>query len=402
MLILKIFFTFVFVELLIHYFLSKNKKKNTILINKDDEIPKFDEKKYNNFLKNSYDKKLGWIRKKNTKGFDSINEVKINFTIDKNGYRKLKKRKKNLFASFGDSYVFCRQVKDEETWQEQLSFNKNFNILNYGVGNYGIDQSILRYRDEKLDNKIKFVLMGFVPETICRIQSQWKHYLEFGNIHGFKPKFTLVNEKIKLISNPLMKKSKIDNLAKIIKEISKTDRFYEEKFKKNIFKFPYVFSFCKNLSFNLKVFSLIILKEIKFINLNQSKLNDLLFSMVMKRNIIQSHSFYNENKSTNLFGKIIDLYKSIALKKKHIPIIIVFPQLMDLKLNSRVNYQRFFLKLNNKIKVIDLTNVLLKKDTKKIYTNDKYGGHLSKYGNKVVSQFIFKELKKYYKYIDKL
>ena len=64
MLILKIFFTFVFVELLIYYFLSKNKKKNTILINKDDEIPKFDEKKYNNFLKNSYDKKLGWIRKK--------------------------------------------------------------------------------------------------------------------------------------------------------------------------------------------------------------------------------------------------------------------------------------------------------------------------------------------------
>ena len=102
--------------------------------------------------------------------------------------------------------------------------------------------------------------MGVVPETICRRQSQWKHYLEFGNIHGFKPKFTLVNEKIKLISNPLMKKSKIDNLAKIIKEISRTDRFYEEKFKKNIFKFPYVFSFCKNLSFNLKVFSLIILK----------------------------------------------------------------------------------------------------------------------------------------------
>ena len=402
MLFLKIFFTYVFIEFLIQYLLSKNKKKNTILVNKDDEIPKFDKKRYDNFLKNSYDKKLGWIRKKNTKGFDSINGIKINFSIDKKGYRKFKKRKKNLFASFGDSYVFCRQVKDNETWQEQLSSNKKFNILNYGVGNYGLDQSILRYKDEKLDNKVKFILMGFVPETICRIQSQWKHYLEFGNIHGFKPKFTLVNEKIKLITNPLKKKIKIDKLTKVIKEVSRTDRFYEEKFQKNIFKFPFVFSFCKNLTFNLKVFFLIILKEIKISNLSEIKLNDLLFSLVMKRNIEQSHDYYNENKSIKLFEKIIDFYKNLALKKNHIPIIIVFPQLMDLKLNSRINYQRFFLKLNNKIKVIDLTKLLLKKDIKKIYTNDKYGGHLSKYGNKVVSQFIFKELKKYYKYIDKL
>ena len=45
------------------------------------------------------------------------------------------------------------------------------------------------------------------------------------------------------------------------------------------------------------------------------------------------------------------------------------------------------------IHIIDLTSFLLKKNLKTIYTNDKYGGHLSKYGNKIVSKIIFSEIK---------
>ena len=99
--------------------------------------------------------------------------------------------KKNLIASFGDSYVFCRQIKDEDTWQEIISKNNKFRISNYGVGNFGFDQSILKYKRTALDRNTKFVIQGFVPETISRIQCTWKHFLEFGNIHGFKPMFIL-------------------------------------------------------------------------------------------------------------------------------------------------------------------------------------------------------------------
>ena len=34
---------------------------------------------------------------------------------------------------------------------------------------------------------------------------------------------------------------------------------------------------------------------------------------------------------------------------------------------------------------------------KKVYTNDKYGGHLSSYGNKLVSKYVFKKIIKYLK-----
>ena len=81
-----------------------------------------------------------------------------------------------------------------------------FNILNYGVSNYGLDQAILKYKRCKVSKNVKIVIMGFVPETITRIQSRWKHYTEFGNINGFKPKFDLVNNKLVLKPNPINKK----------------------------------------------------------------------------------------------------------------------------------------------------------------------------------------------------
>ena len=67
---------------------------------------------------------------------------------------------------------------------------------------------------------------------------------------------------------------------------------------------------------------------------------------------------------------------------------------MDLKLNSKKNYVNFFSTFKNELNVIDTTEFLLKNLNKKIYTNDKYGGHFSKLGNKLISIHIYKNLKK--------
>ena len=77
--------------------------------------------------------------------------------------------------------------------------------MNYGVANYGLDQAILKYQNTKLNKKTKFVIMGFVPETIVRIQTRWKHYVEFGNINGFKPRYYLKGKRLLLKKNPITK-----------------------------------------------------------------------------------------------------------------------------------------------------------------------------------------------------
>ena len=392
---LSLFIFLASLEILIQFLFKENKKENLILIDNTDYYPLFDKKKFKNFLKNSFNKKLGWERKKNSTGFDLNNKKLIKFSIDRKGHRKIFYTKnKKFFASFGDSYVFGRQVLDKDTWQEQIAKNSNFNILNYGVGNYGFDQSLIKFKNTKLNKEIKYIILGFVPETICRIQSHWKHYLEFGNIHAFKPLFVIRRGKLKLIPNPLNKRTKIKQLKNIIQKIQKIDRFYEEKFQKYIFKFPFFVSFIKNFNFNLKVFIMILLKEFKLIALSKEDFQNILFSYSMKRNILESHKYYNEPKSIELFKKLIEEFKRTTLKKKKIPILLILPQLMDLKLNSKKNYVNFFSTFKNELNVIDTTEFLLKNLNKKIYTNDKYGGHFSKLGNKLISIHIYKNLKK--------
>lgn len=387
-----IIIAFCIFEILIELIIKKVKKDFPWFVERRDEYPNFDKIKFKKYLLNSFNPYLGWVRKKNITGYDSLGEKKIKFTIDKDGSRKsAKKNKKNLITCFGGSYVFGRQVKDSETWQEQMSKNKNFYLSNYGVGNYGTDQAIIRYEKTKFKNSTKIVILGIVPEHICRIQSEWKHYFEFGNIHGFKPKYYLDKNKLMLKKVSINKKTKIKNIKNVIDKIKKTDRFYEEKFKKNLFKFPYLLNFFRNFNFNIKILYIFITKK-KDPHLRK----DFYLNEVIKRNIEQAHNYYKDEYSKRLFLEIIKRFKLIAKSKKQIPILVVFPQKMDIKLKkSNINYKNFFDKqVSKEIITLDLTKFFEKKKINNLYTNKIYGSHLSPLGNKFVSKIIYNFLKK--------
>ena len=120
-------------------------------------------------------------------------------------------------------------------------------VRNFGVGNYGIDQAFLKFEKMNCHNK-DVIIFGVVPETISRIHSYWKHYLEFGNIFSFKPKF-YINEKneIKKINNYLIRNQNISSIKKNIDYVKSVDYFYKKKFLNRIFKFPYILFLLKTL-----------------------------------------------------------------------------------------------------------------------------------------------------------
>tara|TARA_A100000164_G_scaffold315210_1_gene294742 strand:- start:233 stop:538 length:306 start_codon:yes stop_codon:yes gene_type:complete len=90
-------------------------------ITNEDEIPKFDKIKFNNFLSKSFDHKLGWKQKLDSSGF--LKKSKRLNTSEH--YRNLtNKNKIKLIASFGDSYVFSNHMNDKNTWEEQMSKKK--------------------------------------------------------------------------------------------------------------------------------------------------------------------------------------------------------------------------------------------------------------------------------------
>ena len=269
-----------------------------------------------------------------------------------------------------------------------ISKKKNTFIANYGVGNYGLDQAFLKFNLTRKRRETKVILFGFVPETICRIQSSWKNYLEFGNLHGFKPSVELIDNKLKFKKNFLRKNISFLQLSKLVEKIKDNDRFYKDKFLKYSFSFPYFFSFTKNFYFNLIIFKKILLSNKKVITL----IEEDMFPTIMENNIKFSHNLYVEEYSKRLMNKLIMYIFKKTKKKKLKCYFIVFPQLFDLKLKTRKNYQNFFKTFNNN-NIIDLTSVFLKqKNIKKLFINDKYGGHLSKKGNQLVAKELLKKV----------
>ena len=154
---------------------------------------------------------------------------------------------------FGDSFVFCRYSKNENTWQSQLGILNSYNVLNLGVGNYGLDQIYLKYKKTKLPKNIKTIFIGFVPETLSRCLCSWKHYHEFNNVYAFKPKFIRHKKGLKLINNPIENKKSFNKINEIINNLKNIEFFYKKKFLKYKLTFPYVFSLFINSKYNFKL-----------------------------------------------------------------------------------------------------------------------------------------------------
>ncbi len=359
------------------------------LITEKDEYPRFDKKALKKFFKNSFDQELGWVRKPNSKGIENGIHGNIEFHIDANGSRKNTIKKSVSVVSFGDSYTFCRQVEDNQTWQVFLSKKLNRKVLNFGVGNYGIDQALLYYKRQSLPPSTKIVILGFVPETICRIQSYWKHYLEFGNTFAFKPRYTLNNNNLVLHNNPIKKINDFDSIVEIIESIKNTDRFYKTKFRHVQFRFPYLIKFFVNFKRNVILLFLLIKKLIfNIFKASNTTIDNDPFSKIMIDNIKDAHSMYQDEDALELLEAILLEFRDEAYKRGHQPLVLVMPQLIDLKIIDKLGinpYEKFFDQLNKKIPVLDITKYMDKKVIGNLYAEDVYGGHFSVYGNELVA-----------------
>jgi hypothetical protein len=96
-------------------------------------------------------------------------------------------------VAMGDSFVFGNEVGARESWCAQLEEEvPSIEVANLGVGSYGIDQALMRWRrdGEKLDGDE--VWLGILPSGATRVATTYlpamRHWLPS---IAFKPRFVL-------------------------------------------------------------------------------------------------------------------------------------------------------------------------------------------------------------------
>ena len=372
------------------------------LIVEKDKIPILDKHGLSKFISHGFDPELGWVRKPNTSHDETGKFGKTNWTINQFCART-NPNFDNLESNtscYGDSFTFSRQVNDDETWVHHLSEFTNSNVLNFGVGNYGVDQALLRLKREFPKYPTKIVIMGVVPETICRIVSVWKHYYEYGNTFGFKPRFILKNNSLNLIENIIDGKDKFEKYQNYLEDINRYDFFYKNKFLKEKISFPYCITILKNLRRNFGIINWVQ-------KINQRKKNNFdctdiewnTMKIIMKINLDWRVKLFQDNETCELLKQILVEYANYGKKQNFKPVFIFLPQKDDiLFIKKNFNFYHNFVNELKKIEnlfCIDITKDMINiKEIDRMFSdNNEYGGHYSKDGNQKVAELIFNELK---------
>lgn len=384
-------------EIILQFWIRFVNKKFPWLIISKDEKPYLSKEGLNKFFKIGYDPELGWIRKPNTSNIENSKKLKSSWNINSEGARinPSYDSKKSQISCYGDSFTFCRQVNDDETWEHFLSKIYNTNVTNFGVGNYGLDQSFLRFKREIPKNHSKIVIMGIVPDTISRIMSYWKHYYEYGNTFAFKPKFELKEGKLFLLKNVIDEPIKFSNYVEYLEILKKNDFFYKEKFCKEKISSPYFISVFKNSKRNLSILYWITKISLrKKFNKSIEDIEWFPMKKIMEINLKWRLKLFQNNEATNLLKNIIIEYKKCAEENGIIPIFVFLPQKDDILFIK--NQYHFFKDFQEEIEKInglytlDIVNSLSQeKNLNLLFSDDNnYGGHYSKKGNETIAKIL--------------
>jgi len=102
-------------------------------------------------------------------------------------------------ALIGDSYTFGNSIKFEDTWGQNLQrrLGADFQVLNFGVDGYGVDQAYLKYLNKVRDWNPEIVIFGLISHDLYRSEVVYP-FISFPTwrFPFSKPRFLLQNDRL--------------------------------------------------------------------------------------------------------------------------------------------------------------------------------------------------------------
>ncbi|HBG60767.1 MAG: hypothetical protein A2Y03_04525 [Omnitrophica WOR_2 bacterium GWF2_38_59] len=315
----------------------------------------------------NYDKDLGW----NLKAHGKSGKFKANGQSIRayKEYSQLPKEGILRIAAFGDSFAHCDEVANNETWQHFMEKKSpDMEVLNFGVSGYGLDQAYLRYLKEGRKFHPHIVFICFMQNDYFRHVNVFRPF--YNNNTGVpltKPRFTIVNKKLILIKNPIGTK---EGLARIISR--------EKQYFALLGQYDYYWQVLPEKSL-FDIFASVRLVKI------------LMKMYLANENFLYQDNIYNpDSEAFKLTEKIVDDFYAEVERNGSIPVIVVFPDKVALKLYGLLHkrlYDRLVEKWkDNGYNYIDLMgNFLLETAPDNINSLFATKGHYNRQGNSYVA-----------------
>ncbi|MGE3174403.1 MAG: SGNH/GDSL hydrolase family protein [Planctomycetota bacterium] len=154
----------------------------------------------------SFDAELGWTVTPDRRDRIAGVEIRTNSLAARGAreYAAAPPAGTTRLLCFGDSYTFCIGVADADTWQAQLeALDDGVEAINFGVGAYGVDQALLRFRRVGPALRPDALCIGIMLENIGRHVNRYRPvYFPQSPMPFTKPRFVLRDDRLELLPSP--------------------------------------------------------------------------------------------------------------------------------------------------------------------------------------------------------
>lgn len=283
-------------------------------------------------------------------------------------------------SAFGDSFTFGSDVTNDDTWELQLEEqDPRFEVLNFGVGAYGLDQAYLRYLQDGVHFHSDIVIIGFMSENIYRNLNVFRpFYSSSYKVLYTKPRFSVENGNLILIKNPLATREDYARFVAddqtVLKEIGRKDYYYQIGYLAG---------------------SMDRLPSVRLFKIATRSLKERLNPVVTREG-----SYAVTSEAFHLTTRLLHAFYCAALQQDSLPVIVIYPDLGDLSRHRDHQPKRYeplleHLRMNS-FRYLDQLDALVAYDPNVPRDQLTVGqwGHYSRLGNKIVATSLQNYLKK--------
>ncbi len=284
-------------------------------------------------------------------------------------------------SAFGDSFTLGSEVQNQDTWEEQLHrSDARFEVLNFGMGGYGLDQAYLRYQRDGVAFGSDIVIIGYMSENLCRNVNVFRpFYSDMYSTSLFtKPRFLIEDDRLVLSKNPWSTvadyEELLENDGAMLKEIGKHDYYYHARYSEGAFD---------------------VLRSVRLVkmvgSLARTRLNGV-FTL--------DGTYRPQSDAYRVTVMIFEKFYREALENGSLPVVLIYPDLNDMNrfLNGETRRYEPLLDLfrSTGVRYIDLLDAFAEYDPRFKIAELTVGtwGHLSPLGNKIVARYVLRYFEK--------